>query len=173
MKSMRKLRRRGALAAGLALAALAVWSSPGAAADFRAGELVVSAPWARATPGGIKVGAAYLTLTNRGAKPDRLLGAQTSVAERVELHTTVTENGMMRMRAVDSVAVAPGQTVRFEPATGLHLMLINLAAPLQQGGTFTLQLTFEQGGKIEVPVAIGGVGAADAPADAAAVHNHQ
>lgn len=164
--------RCGLLVAGLAMAWLADWPSPGAAADFRAGEITVTSPWARATPGGIKIGAAYLTLTNRGAAPDRLLSAQTAVAERVELHSTVTDDGMMRMRMAESVAVPPGQTVRFEPATGLHLMLINLAAPLPQGGSFTLQLTFERAGKIEVPVAIGAAGASAAPGDAAADHSH-
>ena len=169
---MKTMLRCGLLVAGLALAWLADWPSPGAAADVRAGEITVTSPWARATPGGLKIGAAYLALTNRGAAPDRLLRAQTTVAERVELHTTVTEDGMMRMRTVDSVAMPPGQTVRFDPATGLHLMLINLAAPLQQGGSFTLQLTFERAGKIEVPVVIGAVGASNAPDDAAADHSH-
>ena len=157
--------RLGVVATALAFAHLIGGSGVGQAAEFRAGEMIVTAPWARATPGGIKIGVAYLALTNRGADPDRLLAVQTSMAERVELHTTVTEGGMMRMRAVDSVAVPSGQTVRFDPTTGLHLMLINLSGPLKQGSTFSLQLTFERAGKIEVPVAVGAVGASDAPAD--------
>ena len=151
------------LIASVAIAGLFWFPRGGEQPMFRQGDVVVAAPWARATPGAIKIGAAYLSVTNRGSVPDRLVGARTPVAERVELHTNLSQDGMMQMRPVDSMPLPPGQAVRFEPS-GLHLMLVNLAAPLKEGDMFPLQLTFERAGQLEVPVAVGPVGAAESPA---------
>ncbi|HIM97483.1 MAG TPA: copper chaperone PCu(A)C, partial [Gammaproteobacteria bacterium] len=52
-------------------------------------------------------GAVYLTLTNHGAHPDKLLGASAEIAERVEVHSHILEDGMMKMRRVDSVILPP------------------------------------------------------------------
>lgn len=166
---MRVWIRLGIVVVVLAIAAL-IWRPwRGYDVEFRTGDMTVIAPWARATPGPLKIGAAYMGLTNHGAVPDRLLGAQTPAAERVELHTTISKDGVMQMRPVDSVALPPGQVVRFEPA-GLHFMLMNLAAPLKEGSEFIMQLTFERAGVLEVRVAVGAVGAAASPDDRAADH---
>lgn len=154
--------RLGILVVAVAIAAWIWWPQRGGDAGFRQGDMVVTAPWARATPGAIKIGAAYMTLVNRGTAPDRLIGARSDVAERVELHTNMSQDGMMQMRPLDSVALPPGQTVRFEPS-GLHLMLVNLKAPLQEGTQFPLQVTFERAGTLEVQVTVGAVGASESP----------
>lgn len=163
--------RLGILLVAVAIAAWIWWPQRGGEVGFRQGDMVVSAPWARATPGTITIGAAYLTLTNRGTAPDRLIGARTEVAERVELHTTMTQDGMMQMRPLDSVALPSGQTVRFEPS-GLHFMLVNLKAPLKEGAPFPLQLTFERAGTLEVQVAVGAAGASEAPGHHAGHEHH-
>lgn len=49
--------------------------------------------------------------------------------------------GMMMMREVDGVALPAGERVVFEPG-GYHLMLIGLAAPLEVGTTFDIELEF-------------------------------
>lgn len=162
--------RLALLVVAVAIAAWIWWPQRGDA-GFRLGDMTVTTPWARATPGPVKIGAAYLTLTNRGAAPDRLISARSDVAERVELHTNLSTDGMMQMRPLDSVVLPPGQSVRFEPS-GLHLMLINLKAPLQEGSEFALQITFERAGTITVPVKVGAVGSAGMPADGHAGHHH-
>lgn len=163
------IRLGGALVV-LALA-LVLWGPRnGDAVAAGAAEVTIASPWARATPGALKIGAAYLEMTNRGAVADRLLGARTAAAERVEMHATTQDDGVMRMRPVESVALPPGQTVRFEPG-GRHLMLVNLAAPLQAGGEIAMTLTFERAGALEVRVAIAPAGAAAKPDNDHADHH--
>src|SRR5690606_38756294 len=111
-------------------AALLWWPRNDGQVEFQHGDMVVTAPWARATPGALRIGAVYLTITNGGGAPDRLLRAETPAAERVELHINEMRDSVMRMRAVESVVLPPRQSVRFEPS-GMHLMLVNLTEPLQ------------------------------------------
>ena len=141
------------------------WPRGGHGADFRAGAVTVSVPWSRATPGPLKVGVVYLQMTNGGAAPDRLLSAKTAAAERVEFHSTVNEAGVMRMRPAESIDLPPGQTLRFDPTSGFHLMLMNLTAPLKEGGEFAMELTFDRAGVIALRVPVGAVGAAQPPAE--------
>jgi copper(I)-binding protein len=148
-----------AVVAIVAVAAILLWPRK-AEVEFRKGDIVVTNPWARATPGTLRIGAAYMTIANRGGAPDRLLKVETPVAERAELHTTVTQNGVMQMRPVDSIALPPGQAVQFAPG-GIHLMLINLGAPLEEGGHFAMRLSFERTGTLDVEVPILAIGASE------------
>ena len=70
------------------------------AQEFKIGGLVVEQPWTRATPGGAKVAAGYLTIRNTGKEPDRLLGGSLPQASRFEIHETRTEGNVARMRHV-------------------------------------------------------------------------
>lgn len=139
--------------AAFLIAALLVWAWP-----VRADGPVVAVekPWARATAGQAANGAAYLTLAGP-ENGDRLLSATSPVAELVELHTHSEEDGIMRMRAVEAIAVPAGGKVELKPG-GLHIMLIGLNAPLKEGRRFPLTLTFERAGPIrmEVPVLAAG-----------------
>ncbi len=73
-----------------------------------ASTMAIDQPWARATPGGAKTGAAYMTVKNSGASADRLLGATTSVADKVQFHKETTDNGVSRMQEVPSVNIEGG-----------------------------------------------------------------
>ena len=123
------------------------------AQQFPAGTLVIRDPWSRPTFEGMPTGVAYLSITNRGRKPDTLIAARSPAAGRVEFHRTTLEGGMAMMRAERSVTVAPGSTVRAEPG-GLHLMLVDLKAPLVAGTTVPLVLTFESAGEVTVSLAV-------------------
>lgn len=148
---------RRALLSLLALAGPAAAQPP----EQRVGELVISAAWTRAA-GANANGAGYLTIRNDGAAADRLLAASTAAARRVELHTMLRDGDVMRMRAVPSIELPPGQTVTLRPG-GLHVMLLGLAAPLEAGGSLPLTLRFERAGEVEVRLAIGRAGAAGPP----------
>ena len=115
-------------------------------------KIEVADAWARPPIGQSRNTAAYLTLTNRGSAPDRLLGAATAVAGKTELHTTVRDGNVMRMREVNAIELKPGAAVSFAPGA-LHVMLFDVQ-PLKAGGTFTLTLTFEKAGKQDVTVAV-------------------
>ena len=119
----------------------------------RVGPLTIEASWARATAGAARTGAAYLRIVNAGAEADRLLGASSPVAERVELHTHMTTGGVVRMRRIEAVSVPGNETAELKPG-GDHAMLMGLTGPLKQGSTFPLTLSFENAGTITVPVAV-------------------
>ncbi|MBA3518367.1 MAG: copper chaperone PCu(A)C [Rhizobiales bacterium] len=131
-------------------------------AETSAGDLVVSA-WARATPPGAQVAAAYVNVENRGGSADRLLAARSPAANSVSLHATVEENGVATMRPVDDPVIPAGGTLEMRPG-GAHLMLTDLQAPLKEGETLSLTLSFETAGELTVEAAVAPVGAA-APAD--------
>jgi periplasmic copper chaperone A len=67
----------------------------------------------------------------------------------VELHQTVDEDGMTRMRRVDGIDVQADESVRLEPG-GLHLMLIDVNRRVVRGDSVELRLRFERAGEIEV-----------------------
>jgi copper(I)-binding protein len=117
------------------------------------GDIRIIEPWARATAGAAMAGAAYMTLNNTGATADRLIEASSPMAARTEMHTHIIEGDIMRMRAVESVDLPPGETVEFQPG-GLHVMLIGLKAALQEGESFPLTLNFAEAGATTVEVKV-------------------
>lgn len=118
----------------------------------------VHKPWSRATSTGAKVGASYLEIRNTGAQADRLLGASTAVAKRVEMHVTQHEGGVARMRQVQSFEIPAGGRVDLQPG-GAHLMLVDIARPLAKGERFAMRLRFERAGEVEVQVEVQDLGA--------------
>ncbi|MEZ5863317.1 MAG: copper chaperone PCu(A)C [Geminicoccaceae bacterium] len=119
--------------------------------EFTVGELVIEHPWARATAAHQANGSAYFVIEN-GGEADRILGATSPVAGRVELHTHINDNGVMRMRQVKAIDLPAGETA-LAPG-GLHIMLFDLGAPLVEGETFPLTLTLEKAGEVEVEVKV-------------------
>ena len=133
--------------------------APARAAEIKAGDLVISQAWSRATPGGAKVGGGYLTIENKGAAADRLIGGSTEVATKVQIHEMTTNNGVMTMRPLDKgLVIEPGKTVKLAPG-GIHLMLLDLKSPLKQGGKVPVTLEFEKAGKVQVVFDVEGIGA--------------
>ena len=127
--------------------------------------IAVTASWARATPPAAKVGAGYLTITNRGQEPDRLLGGASDAAGRVEVHEMRVIDGTMRMRPLEAgLAIKPGETVELKPGS-FHLMLMNLKRPLKEGESVPTTLNFEKAGAVPVTLEVQGIGASAAPSE--------
>src|SRR5215218_8172789 len=104
----------------IALAA-ALFSTPLRAEDVKAGDLVITQAWSRATPGGAKIAGRYLTIENKGASPDKLLKGTADISGTIEVHEMAMNNGVMTMRELDKgLAIEPGKTVKLAPG-GLHL----------------------------------------------------
>lgn len=116
------------------------------------GQITVKEPHARATIGQAKVSAAYMTIETT-AGPDRLVAATSPVAGTVELHTHLHEGGVMKMRQVQAIELAPGKPAVLETG-GYHIMMLDLKQPLKAGETIPLTLTFEKAGKVEVQVPV-------------------
>jgi copper(I)-binding protein/putative intracellular protease/amidase len=125
-----KVERAGASAAKTA-------SDAGAAEKF-----VIQNAWIQEMPPARRLTAAYLTIENLSGKEDALLAAKADMAGSVELHRAEMNNGMMRMRKLDRIALPAGKT----DLTGdLHIMLIDLKTPLKEGDQVALTLEFENG----------------------------
>ena len=152
------MRRLMAISLFVAIVACLAGSSV-RADEVRAGDLIITQEWSRATPGGAKVGGGYLTIENKGATPDRLLGGAADVAAKVQVHQMSMNNGVMTMRPVEGgLVIEPGKTVKLTPG-GFHLMLLDLKGPLKQGEKLPITLEFEKAGKVSVVLDIEGIGA--------------
>jgi periplasmic copper chaperone A len=149
------------LAAALSLT-LASILAIAVAARADAGGIEVREAFARASIGQATAGAVYLTIVNHASSPDRLTAASTPVAARTDLHMTIHDGDVARMRRLETVAIPAGETVAFSPG-GAHVMLSGLTAPLREGDRLSLTLEFETAGSItlEVPVQSIAAGAPD------------
>ncbi len=121
--------------------------------------IAVEQPWARATPAGAQTGAVYMTLDNKTSTADRLTGALSDVADKLQIHQITIVNGVMQMRELtDGLPIPAGGSVTLKPGS-YHVMLVGLKKPLAAGETFPLTLTFEKAGNIPVTVLVQAMGA--------------
>ncbi len=140
----------------IAIALLAITTIAVQAQDK--GSIVVGQAVARASVGKQPNGAAFVQLENRGKSDDVLLSASSPAAGKVEIHRMQVEGDVMKMRAVDQLALKAGQKVDMKPGDGHHLMLIGLKKPLVAGDKFPLTLQFRQAGKVMVTVEVAAMG---------------
>ncbi len=143
-----------------------------AQASYKVGPLVITAPWARATPGGARVGGAYMTITNTGSEPDRLVGGSVPIAKSLEVHDMAMEGEVMKMRRLDKgLEIAPGATVELKPG-GLHVMFMGLTEGLKSGQTVKGALKFEKAGAVEIEYSVAPMGAGSSQGGAKHGHSH-
>ena len=129
------------------------------AEEVKAGDLVISQAWSRATPNGAKIGTGYFTIENKGTAADKLVGVSGEVSDKIEVHEMSMNNGVMKMRPVDGgLTIEPGKTVKLAP-NGYHLMIMDLKGPLKQGGKVPVTLEFEKAGKVAITLDVQGIGA--------------
>jgi hypothetical protein len=148
--------RRTFLVSSLVLAA-----APALAHDFKAGSLLIDHPWSRATPEGAKVAGGYMTITNSGTVPDRLIGGTFEQSGRVEIHEMAMTNGVMTMREIaGGLVIPPGGKVELKPG-GYHVMFMDLKRALKKDETIKGTLVFEKAGTVAVEFDVGALGATD------------
>ena len=117
----------------------------------------VSDAWARATTSSARVGGAFMTLKAVGGA-DRVMSVSSPVAEKIELHETINDGGVMKMREVLQLALSPGQPIVLKPGS-YHIMLIGLKRPLNRGESFPLTVTFEKAPPVTATVTVQAAGA--------------
>ncbi len=115
--------------------------------------ITVNDAWSRELPPTAPVGAAFLHIENHSALPDRLISANSSIAEVTELHAHIHEGDVMRMVKVEAIDIPAHSQLTLEPG-GYHIMLIDLQKPLVAGEQLPLTLQFEQAGTIDLIVEI-------------------
>ena len=149
---------------GLAAAAGLLPLSAAVAHEYRAGDLVIGHPWGRAIGAAAPTAAGYMSLSNQGSAPDRLLDARSPAARQVEIHAMTMTDGVMRMRPLaEGLAIPPRGTAWLRPG-GQHLMLVGPAGPFVQGSRIPVTLRFERAGEITVELEVAAAGARDQPA---------
>ncbi|MDZ4737330.1 MAG: copper chaperone PCu(A)C [Rhodospirillaceae bacterium] len=133
-------------------------SGSAAAHCYEIGGLQIIHPWARATVPSAQNGVVYVAISNEGDTADRLVAVASPAAARAELHTILMEDGVAKMRPLDAIEIAPGETAPLEPG-GDHIMLLGLKGPLVEGHKLALTLTFEKAGAIDIELTIEAAGA--------------
>ncbi len=127
-------RRLARLSSAVVMATLLAMASQSAIA----GKLQIDDPWTPEAPPG-RMMAGFMTLTNHGDVSIELVDAQSPLFERVEIHTMIMDDGVMRMRRLEQLTIEPGQSVALEPG-GKHLMLMRPRESLAEGDEIPITL---------------------------------
>ena len=117
------------------------------------GDIEVREAWSRATPPGAKLGVAYMEIRNRGPQAERLIAASTPLARSVEMHVTQRDGEVMKMRQVQGFDIPARERITLRPG-GSHLMLVDIAKPLEKGERFRMRLRFERAGEMEIELQV-------------------
>ncbi len=112
-------------------------------------EIIIKDPWIRAVPPSSKNTALFMTIVNKSDKQDTLISVKTDIAKMVMIHKTVEENGIMKMKHVDSLPIPPHSEVKLKPG-GLHIMIMGLKRPIKEGEKIKINLFFKNSGNIEI-----------------------
>lgn len=117
-------------------------------------DLKVESAWIREAPSTATALAGYAVLSNTGGKPLSVTSMQSAAFGRVELHETIIENGMAKMRAIDKLDIAPGAKVEFAPG-GKHFMLIDPRSGLRSGDDVAIKIKDATGCETTVQFKVG------------------
>lgn len=120
--------------------------------------VTVAHAWARATPEGAKIGAAFAEIKTDKDTADRLIDVSSPVAGRAEIHSMTMEGDVMKMRRLDGIDLKAGETLVLKPMA-VHVMLFDLKQPLKEHDLLKLTLTFANAGPIEVEGTVESMGA--------------
>lgn len=117
--------------------------------------LMIKDAYVRSSTPTSKTGAAFFQIMNHGDQADRLIGVQSDVARRVELHTHIEDaNGVMKMREVEAGFPIPAGGMHALERGGDHVMFMGLTQSLEQGSEITVTLTFEKAGEMVVRIPV-------------------
>lgn len=128
------------------------------AQDYTLGSLSINHPWARATAPGAPVGGGFMSISNRGDQPDRLIAASADFAGEVQIHESSMAEGMMRMQHLPGGITVPEKGRLVLRPGSYHLMFMGLQRRLVEGEHETVTLVFEHAGEIDVQLTIAGPG---------------
>ncbi|NIZ12988.1 DUF1775 domain-containing protein [Phaeobacter sp. HF9A] len=134
-------------------------SDHSSAAPVTLGPLEITGAFSRATLPNAPVAGGFMTITNTGESADRLVSARTDVSDHMEVHEMAMNGDVMQMRELaDGLEIPAGETVTLKPGS-FHLMFMGLKAPLVEGETVMVTLTFEHAGEVSLPLSIGAINA--------------
>ncbi len=114
-----------------------------------ADQVTVHEPYVRLAPPNAPATGAFMVIRNGGSKDIKVLKAANPVSKVTELHTHLNDNGVMKMRPVPAIDIKAGGEAVLKPG-GLHVMLIDLQAPMKEGDVVPITLTFDDGSSKQV-----------------------
>ena len=134
----------------ITLAAALFLALPSFAHEITAGDLQIIHPHIPQPAASAKADGGFMAIVNNGAEADRLIGVESDIAMKVEVHESrVDANGVGTMTRVDAVEIPAGGTVNLEHG-GYHVMFMGLAGPLTEGEMHKAALIFERAGRVEI-----------------------
>ncbi|MCM0028968.1 MAG: copper chaperone PCu(A)C [Polynucleobacter sp.] len=133
-----------------------VLPSIGFAQEAKVGSIAVNGAYTRATVPGQAAAGGFMKITSSGAA-DQLISATSTVSDDVQLHTMTMDNNVMRMREVKQIEVPANGAVELKPG-GLHLMFMNIKAPLKAGELVPVKLKFAKAGEVEIKMPVNAPG---------------
>lgn len=138
-----------------AISLVAAISAPAFGHGFSVGALEIGHPAIFTPPPSARAAGGYLTVTNTGTEPDRLLGAESAAAKTLQIHISESgPDGVATMRHLpEGVEIPAGAKVVLESG-GMHIMLMGLTAPLSEGEKVPATLIFEKAGRVDVEFAV-------------------
>jgi periplasmic copper chaperone A len=139
---------RSILLAGFTALTLA---TPGFAGDA----IIVNDPYIRSSTPTSPTGGAFMVIMNHGDTQDRLIGARSDIAKKIEIHTHIEDgDGVMKMVEVEGgIVLEPGEMHSLERG-GDHVMFMGLNQELKQGDTVSVTLIFEKAGEVTVELPV-------------------
>ena len=142
-----------------------------AAAAAGAQSLTAEHGWIRSAPPGAPVLAGYVRLSNPGETPLRVVEARSSAFEAIEIHETIEQDGVARMRPVGEIVILPGASVNLEPG-GLHLMLMRPRRKLMLGDSVVVDLITDDGEALPLVLGVRSMPAGDGHEHSQHDHDH-
>ncbi len=152
----------------LALAMTLGFGASTLAQNAKVGNLQIENAYTRATVPGQQVAGGFFKIENKGAV-DQLISVTSPVAGEVQLHEMAMEGNVMKMRQVKDIPIPAGGSVELKPG-GLHLMFMNIKAPLATGEMVPVKLKFAKAGEVEVKMPVNAMGAPGASRGGAMKH---
>ncbi|MDQ7247044.1 copper chaperone PCu(A)C [Dongia sedimenti] len=118
--------------------------------EYKAGDLEIVHPWARATLKGSDVADGFMKIINHGSTPDRLLAVSVEFAKASQIHTMKMDGDVMKMQELtDGLEIPAGATVELKPKS-LHIMFMGVNQELVPDTIVNGELTFEKAGKVKI-----------------------
>lgn len=115
--------------------------------------LSISRPWARTSPTAEGFAGGYFSVTNKAQEADRLVGAESPIAAKIEIRGIKVAGATMTMKPMEKgLGLPPDTAITLKPR-GYHLW-IELKAPLTQGQKVPVTLRFEKAGTRSIELAV-------------------
>mgnify|MGYP003672557121 CR=1 FL=1 len=115
--------------------------------------IAVSDAWMREMPPVVPNAALYMTVTNSGSQPRRVLALEADWARALEIHESRQVDGMWQMQPLEALDIGPGEQQLLAPG-GVHIMVFGVHDMPRAGDRVSVRLLLDQGQTLEVEIEV-------------------